>query len=273
MKKMLSFQERFGSVRDLCFNLLRLSGTYLLLGLEESAIECIQKGRKLTEEHFDSKLYLWFVLMDGYREREFGDPKRAQEFFEETSAVAGRFEDKELKNWALLGSADLAFEAGDVSECTSILKQIESQNGGEEFEIRQELLRLQLRSLEKPDASIEEAFEELEIRCEKGHLKEILWTVYHAWSKFLSRDCRRHFESKEVLSQGVQLCRSLANSLPEEYRHRYLSQSLRKKLLDDWSALSNEIVQEGSKAADSALSGFASATETMVEKDPFKERK
>ncbi len=265
MQKMLSFQQRFGSTRDLCFNLLRLSGTYLLLGMEEAAGECIAKGRKLTDENFDSKLYLWFSLIDGYREREYGNSEKARSLFQETSEVAGRFEDQELKAWALLALGEMSFENGDRPQCNEFLKEIAPTVKGEEFEIRRDLLHLQIQAETASPPVIDESFSRLEARCQRGHLKEILWMVYHAWSKF----CRSHREEvkgKEILEKGIKLSLSLADSLPEEYRHRYLNHSLRKKMLDDWKILQKGSSLKHKPPAMPSTPTIDSATETISER-------
>ncbi|HCU25536.1 MAG TPA: hypothetical protein DF383_11025 [Deltaproteobacteria bacterium] len=230
LQKIVTFQERLGSHRDVAYNLLRQGSVYLTLGMGEQARACFQAGK--SHSHSDKNLSLWYLLVEGYWEREHGSPERAESLFRRLEEEAGRAANAEIVDWAIYAQADLAFERKKISAARSLLSRIAFATQDKEFLARLHLLEAKLSAFEK-GKDVEKLFAEVESECLQGHYREILWELYHDWA--LSREKRQGYEAASPLfQQGVRVVEAIVSSLPEEYRDRYLNQRQRKKLFADW---------------------------------------
>ncbi|MCE9625328.1 MAG: tetratricopeptide repeat protein [Deltaproteobacteria bacterium] len=230
LQKILAFQERLGNHRDVAYNLLRQGSVYLTLGMGEKAKSCFQNGRSYLDES-DKNLFLWYVLVDGYWEKEYGDQNRAMELFREMEQGAETYSIPEIQSWAVYAQADLAFEQKKHAECRALLTKVHATTQDKEFLARLHLLEAKIAAFEKGEDP-EKLFAMVENECVTGHYREILWELYHDWG--LSREKRQGPKAAiPLLEQGAHIVEAIVGSLPEEYRDRYLNQKMRKKLFQD----------------------------------------
>jgi tetratricopeptide (TPR) repeat protein len=231
LQKMLSHQQKLGTLRDLAYNYLRQGDVYLTLGMSEAAHDAFQKGQKAAAEAKQPALAAWILLMEGYWQREFGDPERARQLFLQTELDATRNSQEDLVTWAVFALADLAYERGEPGEARRHWERILPINGDAEFAARMRLLTLKIApppSKREADA----AFEELEKDCQERHFREILWELYEVWGR------------KE---QAAEVVVSIAESLPEEYRDRYLSHGGRQRVLRAFQKALDDQLDHASK--------------------------
>lgn len=216
LQKMLTHQQRLGTLRDLAYNYLRQGDVYLTLGMSEAAHEAFQKGQKAATEAKQPALSAWLLLMEGYWEREFGNVERAYQFFLQTELDALRVSQDDLATWAVFALADLAHERGQAEEARRHWERIVPISGDEEFAARMQLLTLKVAPpASKPE--FDAACAGLEKNCQDHHFREILWELYEVWGR------------KE---QAAEVVVSIAESLPEEYRDRYLAHGGRQRVLE-----------------------------------------
>ncbi|MFO1463582.1 MAG: protein kinase [bacterium] len=231
LQKIVAFQERLGNSRDVAYNLMRQGSVYLTLGIGEKAKHCLQEGRKFSG-HSDKNLELWYLLVEGYWEREHGSLDAAMEIFRKLEAGAREIGAEEIAYWGVYSQADLAFEQGKLEESRRLLATIPFSTQDKEFLARLHLLEAKLSASEK-GKDPEKLFAAVESECQQGHFREILWELYHDWA--LTREKRAgHKAALPLYEQGVHIVEAIVGSLPEEYRDRYMNQRLRKKLFDDW---------------------------------------
>ncbi len=231
LQKMLTHQQKLGTLRDLAYNYLRQGDVYLTLGMSEAAHDAFQKGNKAATESKQPTLGAWILLMEGYWQREFGDPERARQLFLQTELDATRISQDDLVTWAVFALADLAYEHGDMEEARRHWERILPINGDEEFGARMQLLTLKVSPpAAKPD--VEAAFAGLEKTCQERHFREILWELYEVWGR------------KE---QAAEVVVSIAESLPEEYRDRYLSHGGRQRVLQAFQKALDDQLDHASK--------------------------
>jgi tetratricopeptide (TPR) repeat protein len=264
VKKMGAYQERLGNARDISYNLLREGTIYLLVGMEEAAKECFARGRKLSQGSGDLALAGWFLLLDGYRERDFGDPAKAEEFFRLTALEASEQHDATLAAWVHAAQADLAFDLGDREECRRHLDQIEQAPNDEEFRVRIELLRAKLAA-PTFEGDADALFSPIEAECVRASLHELLWEVYHFWAR---AHLERHDRMRAIIAftKAMQTIQTIAHALPEEYRDRYLSQRERHQLFIDFKELSAPTpVKKGRPALHEVIPG-AEAQRTFADR-------
>lgn len=230
LQKMDSYQKRFGSKRDLSHNLLRQGSVYLMLGMGEFAGECFRKGRKIAEELNESLLAGWFLLMDAYWEREFGELPKAEAKCRETEAEAKKVNNEDLRAWARYGLAELAFDQSKLEECRKHLAELPEANPDQEFEIRLKLLRAKAATAIQDPAG---TYGPLEAECLKSQYRELLWEVYESWAASCLKAKQRE-EAVKIFEKGGQIIDSISAALPEEYRFRYLNQRARRQYLESW---------------------------------------
>ena len=236
LQKMSAYQERLGTIRDIAYNLLREGSIYLSLGMEEAAGECFKRGRKLSQEMNDKGLAAWCLLMEGYRERVYGDPKIAKALFGLTKNEAAELKDKSLNAWIYYAQADLACEQKDYEECKNQLSMITEIPEDEEFKIRLKLLNAEMIA-PSYEGDIDSLFAPIEKTCAENKFHDLLWEVYHSWACSVFNRGNR-VQGVELLIKGINVIESIASTLPEEYRDRYLAQRPRKKLFDDFKLIS-----------------------------------
>ncbi len=222
-KEMVSWQERFGSERDIAYNLLRQGDTYLILGMEEAAHDCFERGLSHIGDS-DPVLVCWFRLMEAYREREFGDSEKAKDLLKEILKEEGLADTSHLA-WARLALADILHDEGKDEEAQEYLRQIPGNFQDEEFAVRRDLLTAKISG--EP-----ESFPPLEGRCLQNHFLELLWEVYHAWGRSL-RGSGNRTEAVVMMEKGATILRRISDALPEEYRDRYLHFKEREALFRD----------------------------------------
>ncbi|HKX11617.1 MAG TPA: tetratricopeptide repeat protein, partial [bacterium] len=245
LQKILAFQRRMGSARDVAYSLVRQGSIYLTLGMGESARNCFDSGRQFLAQTQDPVLAVWYSLMDGYWEKEHGDPVKAAELFRETEDEAKRIGSSEIVSWAEYAQADLAYDRMDFGACQRLLDELRPPGQDKEFAARLHLLQAKLAAT-KGAAEGESLFAGVESECRDGHFREILCELYHNWA--LARRERQGPEAAlPLLRQGVQIVEAIVGSLPEEYRRRYLNQWRRKKLYEDLQALQSAPKGFGSK--------------------------
>jgi len=246
LQKIVAFQERLGNRRDVAYNLLRQGSVYLTLGMGEKAKTCFDNG-KVFSGHSDVNLALWYILVEGYWEREHGDQNRAWELFRRLESEAKEAGNAEIAAWAVYSQADLAYEQKNFAESRRLLSSINISSQDKEFMARLHLLEAKLSASEK-GKDAEKLFSDVESECLKGHFREILWELYHDWA--LTREKRQgHQAALPLYEQGVHIVEAIIGSLPEEFRDRYRNQRMRKKLFDDWK-------QPQSQPLASRLKGF-----------------
>ncbi|HKY63205.1 MAG TPA: protein kinase [bacterium] len=249
LQKILAFQQRMGSARDVAYSFVRQGSIYLTLGMGESARSCFDSGRHFLAQTQDPGLAVWYSLMDGYWEREHGDPVKAEELFRRTAEEARAIGSAEIVSWADYARADLAYDRMDFAACQRLLGELRPPGQDKEFSARLHLLQAKLAAA-RSGADGESLFAGVESECRDGHFREILCELYHNWA--LARSRRQGTEAAlPLLQQGVQIVESIVGSLPEEYRRRYLSQWRRKKLYEDLAAF-----QSSPKGLGSKLRGF-----------------
>ncbi|HSA59042.1 MAG TPA: protein kinase [bacterium] len=231
LHKMLTHQQRLGTLRDLAYNYLRQGDVYLTLGMSEAAHDAFQKGQKAATEAKQPALAAWILLMEGYWQREFGDPERSRQLFLQTELDATRISQEDLATWSVFALADLAYERGEVEEARRHWERILPINGDEEFAARMRLLTLKV-SPPAAKQDVEAAFADLEKTCQERHFREILWELYEAWGR------------KE---QAAEVVVSIAESLPEEYRDRYLSHGGRQRVLQAFQKALDDQIDQTSK--------------------------
>ncbi len=228
LKKIDSYQRRFGTRKDIAHNLLRQGSVYLMLGMGEFALGCFQEGLKFSRELGETLLIGWFLLMTAYWERDFGGAQKAEENFHQAEAEGSKAEHEELPALAQYGLADLFYDQGKLEKSRGNFEAIRFASQDHEFGIRLRLLRAKTLSPGDPQP----LFSELEQECLKNQYKELLWEVYHAWGKScLKRSARE--DGLKFLEKGIQVLEGIAAALPEEYRSRYLKQAARKIVFED----------------------------------------
>lgn len=216
LNKMLAHQQRLGTLRDLAYNYLRQGDVYLTLGMSEAAIDAFRKGQKAAIDSKQSVLSAWLLLMEGYWEREFGDKEKAKQLFLQTELDATRLSQEDLATWSVFALADLAHERGEKEDACRHWERILPISGDEEFAARMQLLTLKV-SPPKSREEFEASCNALEKICLERHFREILWELYEVWGR------------KE---QAAEVVVSIAESLPEEYRDRYLAHGGRERVLN-----------------------------------------
>ena len=228
LKKMVSYQRRFGNQRDIAYNLLRQGSVYLILGMGEFAKECFQEGYKISSEISEAVLAGWFLLMKGYWEREFSELEKAREYFQQTGEEAQKIPNEDLKVWSHYAIADISYEEGKIEDCRQHLGEIPPESQDEEFETRLRLLKAKVSNDSDPD----QVFSEIESQCLKNDFRELRWELYQAWAKScLDRGARE--QAIQLLEKGIQVIEEIGAVLPEEYRSRYFQHPSRKKIFDD----------------------------------------
>lgn len=227
LKETLSWQERFGSERDTAYTLLRQGSAYLILGMEEAAQDCFERGLSKIRDS-DPVLVCWFRLMEAYREREYGDRRKAKEILKEILAEKDLPDQSHLA-WASLALADILFDEETPEESRLQLDRIPKDFQDEEFAVRRDLLAAKISG----DPGL---FPSLEERCLQHHFLELLWEVYHAWGRALLKAEDRS-QARDRMEKGTTVLRQIAAGLPEEYRDRYLHYKERCALLKDLVSL------------------------------------
>lgn len=232
LKETVSWQERLGSERDVAYTLLRQGSTHLILGMEEAAHDCFERGLAKVRDS-DPVLACWFRLMEAYRLREFGDPNEAK------ALLKLILEEKELPDkshlaWATLALADILNDEGSKEEARSQLGGIAQDVPDEEFGVRRDLLIAKMS-----DQAPETLFPSLEERCLGGHFIELLWEVHHAWGRALLRSGDRA-QALAQMEKGVAVLQRISEGLPEEYRDRYLRFKERRALFRDIEAIQKQ---------------------------------
>ncbi|MDO8494751.1 MAG: hypothetical protein Q7S68_05385 [Deltaproteobacteria bacterium] len=242
LKELGAMQARFGSRRDIAFNLLRQGDVSMILGMGEGARESFEKGRKIAAEIDEQNLLLWFQLMESYWERIFGRPEEARKRLEDLVRQARSARDITLVTWGQYGLADLFAELGKKEEGLKALEKITNDLPDEEFMARKKLVEGRLLDFSKAAVKPKEFFEPLEKICLDNHFYELLWEVYYAWgtAEQSAGDAKR---GAKFLAKGAELLKELSGALPEEYRDRYLSQRERQRLMQAWEE-SNGSTQE-----------------------------
>ncbi|MBI2083932.1 MAG: sigma 54-interacting transcriptional regulator [Deltaproteobacteria bacterium] len=231
LQKMVSYQERLGTTRDIAFNWLRQGSVYLTLGMKEISAECFSKGKELADENQDQSLQGWILLMQGYWEREFGSSSSAEKVLNEARSLAQKSELPDLLLWIEYALADLDYENGEITSCEKRIKTIEQKkppSHDEEFLARIELLKAKL------DPSL---CEPLERFCQQHGFREILWELYHTWGLHKKKEGSLE-QAASLMKKGIDIIESIVQLLPEEYRDRYRQQQSRKKLEQDWKEVS-----------------------------------
>lgn len=231
LQKIVSFQQRLGNPRDVSYNLLRQGSVFLTLGMAEAAKKCFQSGK--TFVHSDQNLSAWYLLVQGYWERENGDLNLAKNFFDQLEQEAKKIGNVDIEAWAIYAKADLAYEQKNISECRLLLSKIPESIQDMEFLARLHLLKAKVSATEKHKEDPEGLFSSVEKECLQGHFREILWELYHDWGLIRKKN-QGDTAAAGLFQQGVQIVESIVSSLPEEYRDRYLNQKFRKKLFQDW---------------------------------------
>lgn len=224
LQKMVSYQRRFGNRRDIAHNLLRQSSVYLMVGMGELALACIEEGHRISREVSDGILAGWFMLMHGYWEREFGSPEKAVACFERAQEEGERAGNEELKSWASYGLGEIACDRGDLPECRSRVEAVSHLGKDHEFDTRLGLLKAKIAT----DSEAGPQFAELERECLRNNYRELLWELYHGWAEF----CLRRKDREQALlrlEQAVRIIEEICSALPEEYQGRYRNQPARKK--------------------------------------------
>jgi tetratricopeptide (TPR) repeat protein len=241
--KMSAYQERMGSPHDISYNLLREGSIYLSVGMEEATRECFARGRALSVEIGDRSLASWFLLMEGYREKEYGSLEKAKEQFMLAEVEARDIHDKDLIAWANYSLADIAFDAGDHERCKSQLDLITECPQDDEFKLRLKLIRAKLKAVDY-EGDVGELFAGMETECKRNKLQELLWEVYSTWAQAeIAREERT--KAIQLLMKGIRVVETIASTLPEEYRDRYLRQRSRKKLFAIFKQLTGPAKAEG----------------------------
>lgn len=231
--KTAAYQQRLGTLRDVAYNLLRQGDVYLTLGMGEAAHDAFQRGQKAALESGQSMLVAWFLLMEGYWQREFGERETAKQLFLQTELEAAKISQEDLVTWAAFALADLSCDAGEMDECRRHLERIVPIKGDLEFAARMELLELKAH----PEVPNRDArYEALEKTCREGHLRELLWELYEAWGKAEKAD-GRPARALQRFEQGVASIEAVAASLPEEYRDRYIHCGGRRRIQEAFREL------------------------------------
>ncbi len=243
LRRMGAYQERFGSVHDLIYNLLREGSVYLLLGMDEAAAANFTKGRRLSQEEGEQALQPWFALMLSYIERERGNREKAEELLRIAEAEGLERGDADLVAWARYTDADMAFEFEDPVGARARFERLTTELNDGEFKLRVELLRAILDETSTLD-ELQARFTSLETACLAGQLKELTWEVYYGWAHAeLARGNRA--QGILLLIKGVEVIDELAAALPEEYRDRYRGTRARRRLIEDLKKLTK--ASEGPK--------------------------
>jgi protein kinase-like protein/tetratricopeptide repeat protein len=231
LQRMVSYQQRLGTLRDVAYNLLRQGDVYLTLGMPEAARDCFQRGEKAAVEAHQPVLSAWFLLMEGYWEREFGVAERARQLYLQTELEAMKLSQDDLATWSIFALADLARELGDLEESRRHLARIGSGiQGDEEYAARLELLSLKS---EPPSPEQGRRFEALEKICSERPFRELLWELYEAWGRMELAQGRR-IQAIQHFEEGIAAIESIAASLPEEYRDRYVQHGGRQRLFETY---------------------------------------
>ncbi len=233
LRKTISYQERFGSPRDVAFNFLRLGGAYLRLNMEEAAAECFEKGRRLAESTSDEALTAWFVLMEGCRLRETGDTERAHKLLEASFRMGEELQDAGIDGWSRYLLAEMSLDRNDDASCLRFIEGDRTDHRDEELVIRTDLLRVRMMIRKGERVPALEILTQLENRCLEQRFHETLSSVYHTRFKAESAMGRMD-EAERQLEKGIQIIESLAEALPEEFRDRYRRSRERLQMYEDW---------------------------------------
>lgn len=232
LAQLVSLQEKLGSPRDQLFSLLRQGGLYVLLGMEEAGMGCLQKGIKQASELGDRELQAWFFVMEAYREREFGKFQKGYEHLRSAELISRSLENEALIAWVNYSRADLFFEENKWGECQSELKKIEKKPRDDEFVTRINLLEAKLSAALNPGKEVLKTFSGLEKKCRESHYHELLWEVCHYWGlAHIKLGDKKN--ATPLFQKGIDALRSITDKLPEEYRDRYLNQRGRQTFLKD----------------------------------------
>ncbi len=236
LKKIIGHQERLGNSRDVAFNLLRQGSTYLTLGMVEAAEECFEKGRRVAQSTSAPSVAAWFLLMRGYREREYGTISKANEFYQQTLAEAEAIPDQALADWAYYSLGDVSYEAGDLNQCAEYVAKIHSDSQDQEFEARRRLLALKLGVARGDEMDIDKEFEQLVQTCDQGKYREVLWEVYDGWGRIYLKAGQQE-RACQLFKQAMETLDRIVSTIPEEYRDRYMKQNARARLQRDLKKL------------------------------------
>ncbi len=231
LKETVSWQERLGSERDIAYTLLRQGSTHLVLGMEEAAQDCFERGLSKIRDT-DPVLACWFRLMEAYREREYGDREKTKVLLHQILAEKD-LPDRSHLAWAALTLADILHDEGKADEARSWIERIPEDFKDDEFGVRRDLLAAKMS-----DQEPETLFPSLEERCRANHFLELLWEVHHAWGRALLRSGDRA-QALAQLEKGAAVLRRISEGLPEEYRDRYLHFKERVALFRDLETLQN----------------------------------
>jgi tetratricopeptide (TPR) repeat protein len=235
LEKMRNYQERLGTTRDLIFNLLREGSVYLTVGMEEAAHECFKKGRKISLDIHDMVMAAWFTMMEGYREREYGDHEKAKEIFLAAGLEAEELHDESLVAWIHYAVAELELDEGNISKCQGHLGLIKEHPQDEDYEARMQLIQARLANPSNEN-EVNDLYIPLEKRCADDKLQELLWEVYYHWAKAMIQ-IGSSSQAMPLLMKGIRIIEGISSALPEEYRDRYLKQHARRKLFNTFKEL------------------------------------
>lgn len=235
-KELLSLEKRFGVIRDVAFAWLRQQSIYLILGMEEAAHECFLNGIQKCKEMGGTELIGWFNLMEGYREREFGNAETAKKYYYAAEDYAKKTNDKNLTAWVFYSLADMAYDCDATQEAQEHLDKATWLTNDVEFETRKKLLSAKLVCKTNSKQKLEELFSPLLDICAKNHFHEIRWEVCHAWGMF-------EFESgnikmaRDLIKKGKTILDRIILLLPEEFHGRYMQHKGRSLLFHDWEKI------------------------------------
>jgi transcriptional regulator with GAF, ATPase, and Fis domain/serine/threonine protein kinase len=208
LKKMTMYQERFGSARDLAYNLMRQGSVSSQLGLFEAALKYLTRGKSFAQHASDPNLSLWLDFFTANVHYELGESQKAETLLNKTCTKALECENHDVAAWGFVLLAELYLEWGEFENAASQLHKITQAPQDIEFLITHDVVKAQLKPLIKKPLE-GKSLDELENLCVEKNVNDLLWKVYAA---------------KEDFSKAHKTIRTIADFLPEEYRHHYLNQ-------------------------------------------------
>ncbi|MDO8644634.1 MAG: tetratricopeptide repeat protein, partial [bacterium] len=197
---------------------------------------------------------------------EFGEPQKAENLFEQVAVQAEEAGIKDLLAWAHYAMADLLYEQGRKEEAQERLQTVSKDIADDEFQVRLELLQAKLKMISQ-SKKVNSFFKPLEATCQKNQFQEILWEVYQAWGKAVEQ-AGRSGEAKAFFEKGISVLRGISESLPEEYRDRYLNQKGRQALFESFKRLSagKETLKPAGVVSEDRRSPVSEGTKTVSKK-------